>query len=504
MSRNHLPPTTTSYIHLRPEIKNKLDFYDNHHKKKSRPYYKFQAGSTTTFSGYTNIANLREKAGNYQQQERTSKYNIDVSKFFANNRKYPGTNNYMPPLMNDDMFQQPPKKIRRAVAHAELFKNRTSSNIYDINNYNAHNNNTKSSFTMSNINGLILSDSMCKHIRAEKLSSKQIHVKLSFESGCTCIRMMQFLQEQANANDNDIFEANFIVYSLCTNDVANIGATAAITQCREFINRTRKLFPKLKTIGWIALSPRLKPSRLFDSEGIRIHYRYFNQLLEELGKELNFDIVYGNLQTQHLHIDGLHPSISSGRNLIENALFNWFHKRIKMLIYPQQNDKPMEAATSYQNRLTSLDKNKDTIKSKFNYNKKTHYNNKKTHYNNKNDNLNHSNKNDNRNYYNKNDNRNYDDNRKNYIKENNYNDNNKHIQLNTYRQKKQIFNHNNNNDNINTVNDKYYKPTTAKTLYLPGKTLIPHYPHFLRHKEEFFEKSKYQMSLRIKKMTSFF
>ncbi|CAF3157517.1 unnamed protein product [Rotaria sp. Silwood2] len=126
--------------------------------------------------------------------------------------------------------------------------------------------------------------------------------------------MSQFLEQQTKINGNDIFEANVIVYSLCTNDVGNIGATAAIKQCRELINLTRELFPKLQEIGWIALSPRSKPSRLYNSEEIGIHYHHFNQLLAELGKEMNFDIIYANLQTQHLHIDGLHPSISSGRN----------------------------------------------------------------------------------------------------------------------------------------------------------------------------------------------
>ena len=42
---------------------------------------------------------------------------------------------------------------------------------------------------------------------------------------------------------------------------------------------------------------------------------------------MNFDIIYTNIQMQHLHIDGLHPSISSGRSLIENALSNWFNKK---------------------------------------------------------------------------------------------------------------------------------------------------------------------------------
>ena len=52
----------------------------------------------------------------------------------------------------------------------------------------------------------------------------------------------------------------------------------------------------------------------------------FNKLLKDLSKRLNFDVIYANLQIQHLHTDGLHPSISSGRVLIENAIKNYLNK----------------------------------------------------------------------------------------------------------------------------------------------------------------------------------
>ncbi|CAF3306250.1 unnamed protein product, partial [Rotaria sp. Silwood2] len=173
------------------------------------------------------------------------------------------------------------------------------------------------------------------------------------------------------------------------NDVGNIGATAAIKQCRELINLTRELFPKLQEIGWIALSPRSKPSRLYNSEEIGIHYHHFNQLLAELGKEMNFDIIYANLQTQHLHIDGLHPSISSGRNLIENALLNWFNKKIILLTNQKLNEKPIQCSTTYDNQTRPktllLLSNKDKG-SKFTHNSNKHDNNENDHYNDKNKN----------------------------------------------------------------------------------------------------------------------
>ncbi|CAF1577365.1 unnamed protein product, partial [Rotaria sordida] len=39
--------------------------------------------------------------------------------------------------------------------------------------------------------------------------------------------------------------SDFIVFSLCTNDVANLGPKIALQQCRFLIERTRILFPQL-------------------------------------------------------------------------------------------------------------------------------------------------------------------------------------------------------------------------------------------------------------------
>ncbi|CAF3593858.1 unnamed protein product [Rotaria socialis] len=37
---------------------------------------------------------------------------------------------------------------------------------------------------------------------------------------------------------------------------------------------------------------------------------------------MNFEIINANLQQQHMHTDGLHPSITSGRILIEKSIYN--------------------------------------------------------------------------------------------------------------------------------------------------------------------------------------
>ncbi|CAF4842395.1 unnamed protein product, partial [Rotaria sp. Silwood2] len=42
---------------------------------------------------------------------------------------------------------------------------------------------------------------------------------------------------------------------------------------------------------------------------------------------MNFQIINANLQKQHMHEDGFHPPIQSGRILIECAIKNWFSKQ---------------------------------------------------------------------------------------------------------------------------------------------------------------------------------
>jgi hypothetical protein len=448
MSDIHVPTTTgTSYVHLRPQVNKKINFYGDYQKKNYHSFKKFQTGSTTTFGGYTNIGH-----SNYiHQKHAPRKFNTKKSTSSSYERKTRSS--------NDNEFKQPPRKNRRTITHAKQYMSHTSSIIYERENYEKHEFNNDNYSRLNTLKCLILSDSMCKYIRPEKLTSNQIDVKLSYESGCTCSRMANFLQDQANINNNDMFKANVIVYSLCTNDVANIGANAAIDQCRKLIYLTKKLFPFLKSIGWLALSPRTKPSRTFNSTDIDMHYRRFNQMLKELGNEMNIDIINANLQLQHLHVDGLHPSITSGRNLIENALINWFNKKYSILNNQTKNDQFKQPDVTFMNNNKN---NKNSQNLKYNDNKifknLKYYDNKNLSYN--------DNKNE---YYS------YDD-KPIY---NPYQNKNKKLRL--YAPQCDKIK-NKNNDMIHDTR------RSENQLHIPGKLFIPYYPHFLRHKEEFFRK----------------
>ncbi|CAF2155764.1 unnamed protein product [Rotaria magnacalcarata] len=223
------PITNTSYIHLRPSyINTKHNLYGATQRKDFHPYRKFQTGSTTTFSGYTNISNYFPSKPQNDHATHISSTNN------TNNRKIPS-------LMSFDDFQQPPRKNRRSFQHAEQYKNQVQSIPNNMIKSYEHANYTKPT-TLNKFSGLILSDSICKYVRQEQVSTTNIKVNTSFESGCDCSRMLNFLEKKQQIEETHIFQTDFLVFSLCTNDVANLGADIAIQQCHHFIQRVRQLF----------------------------------------------------------------------------------------------------------------------------------------------------------------------------------------------------------------------------------------------------------------------
>ncbi|CAF3335412.1 unnamed protein product [Rotaria sp. Silwood2] len=344
--------------------------------------------------------------------------------------------------MSVDCFQQPPRRNRRSFQHAEQYRNQAP---IIINKY--ENNRYRSSSRSNKFTGIVLSDSMCKYVRADKVSSQGIQVRISFESGCDCTRMLNYLEQQS-IEKNFILQSNSILFSLCINDVANLGPNLAIEHCRLLIQRTRQLFPRLKSIGWLALSPRHKPSKLYNSSEIDKKNKEFNQLLKNLSNEMNFQIINANLQKQHMHEDGLHPSIQSGRILIERAIKKWFSK---------QKD------TFSSSNVDNFDKRNNLAQNNFNH--RNHNNQQKQ-------------------------------------QQHRY-----RYQYKQYYHKQQYQQQQQHNYQIDINNKNVYQPLSLskkrkqqqqqqqqkqkfpqETQYQSSKVLINHYPHFIRHKEEFFRK----------------
>ncbi|CAF4700341.1 unnamed protein product, partial [Rotaria sp. Silwood2] len=380
-----------------------------------------QTGSTTTFSGYTNISNC------FQSKPQ----NDNVTHINSSNN----TNNLkIPSLMSLNHFQQPPRKNRRSFQHAEQYKYLAQSiPNYAIKRYE-HVNYSKPT-TLTKLNGLVLSDSMCKYIRPEQISTDGIKVKVSFESGCDCSRMVNFLEKQ-QLEKNNIFETDFVVFSLCTNDVANLGPDLAIQQCRYLVQRIRQLLPRIKTIGWLALSPRWKPSKLFSSLDIEENNEKFNRLLQILSQQMNFQIINAHLQHQHMHQDGLHPSIQSGRILIEKALYNWFTTQSQRFSLDNEDNQ------YHHQHHNLLQQHQQQRQQQQQYHQQQRQ-------------------------------------QQQYYQQQRQQQQYHQQQRQQQQQKKHNYQNNENNNNYHSSIEQIQKPSNV---------LITHYPHFLRHKEEFFRK----------------
>ncbi|CAF3163328.1 unnamed protein product [Rotaria sp. Silwood2] len=70
----------------------------------------------------------------------------------------------------------------------------------------------------------------------------------------------------------------------------------------------------------MALSQRWKSSRFFTGNEFPTLHQEFNNRLHLLSKKINIDIVDAQLRVEDIKIqDGLHPTLSSGRQKFENV-----------------------------------------------------------------------------------------------------------------------------------------------------------------------------------------
>ncbi|CAF1383237.1 unnamed protein product, partial [Rotaria sordida] len=240
----------------------------------------------------------------------------------------------------------------------------------------------------------------------------------------------------------------------------------AIQHCRILIERIRQLFPRLQSIGWLALPPRWKPSKLFNDLEINENNRKFNQHLQILSKEMNFEIIDAGLQQHHMHRDGLHPSIQSGRLLIEKISNQWFAKQNKRLSITDLNTRSairsnnnIPIAPKYVNNNNN---NKiihpKQIKEKINQQPSIQH-------------------------------------KSNHCKT--FTRQSKHITNHAIQQHQENNNYQMNKQNI-------YQTSTETSNYIPSKTLVPRYPHFLKHKKGFFRKITIPTELENKKEDIFY
>ncbi|CAF1438996.1 unnamed protein product, partial [Rotaria sordida] len=205
------------------------------------------------------------------------------------------------------------------------------------------------------IHGIILSDSMASKCRMYKVNIPNvINVQLIARSGCNCEQMadwMASVEGKTKLNNTSV-----VLFSLGTNDIAQLGLDLTLKRCQWLIEYTRRTFPTIKTIGWMKLSPRTKPSRFFSGNQIANLHRAFNERLHLLSKERNIDIIDAQLKINDIRIeDGLHPTLSSGRQKFENAQRQWFARQAMYLsTYIDQQHTKHTTTTTMNNNLINL------------------------------------------------------------------------------------------------------------------------------------------------------
>ncbi|CAF3690455.1 unnamed protein product [Rotaria sp. Silwood1] len=344
-------------------------------QRKFNHFKRFQTGTTTTFNGYTNITGFpqtiippRPAPRRHPPPTSSSPYyhqhNHHPHHQYYNHHHYPHQNfnintNNLPSLLSINPFHLPPRHHTRTYHQAQQFhpnhqqhfprslsrsrfhllsqlpsrsRSRSHSNYrptpppikprrvhqqqhqqkfnrphyHQQHHRNYHHSPTPNSNIIYNdnkrtLNGIILSDSMCSRLRMYAIKKlPNYNVELSYESGCDIYGMINWLKTPEGQN----------------------------TRCCELISFIRQSFPGNRAIGWLALSPRWKPTRFVSAANIGQMHSQFNERLRILSQQWDFDVVDARLGLVDMRVeDGLHPSNTTGKWKYEGALREWFSSR---------------------------------------------------------------------------------------------------------------------------------------------------------------------------------
>ncbi|CAF0829864.1 unnamed protein product [Adineta steineri] len=494
-----------NYLSLRPQIPQKPSLYGAGQRKYNN-YHKFQTGTTTTFSGYTNV-NSRHHNNNFTPIPPSRQYHNYNNNNHYNNNNNNNRNHYNAPSLmnhnnNNHHYQTPSRHNTRSYYNAQTYHpqnqhysrplsshsrfnvlsrlpSRSPSphrifppsikprrHYHNHNNYNYNNNNKQHDNKNKHINvnvkqnnnvlkGFIISDSMCSRVRTYAINKLNLYnVQLSYESGCDSITMINWLKTpdaQSKVGCTD-----FLLISLGTNDVGRYGVDVSIQRCSELISFIRQSYRGIRVIGWLALSPRWKPTRFVSAAEIGDLHCQFNERLHILSKQLDFDFVDARLGPSDMRVeDRLHPSATTGKWKYEGAIREWFTTHAVLL---------QSSSFRYNNNHHHSSNNNNN-----------NYNNTQQHHHNIRQVINHNNSSSPFRYHhhssNNNNNNNYND------KQQNHNN-------------RQVVNHNSTQPFIVTTDSSNQNCNNNVHPNIPSRALINIYPHQLRTIDQFFRNNE--------------
>ena len=268
--------------------------------------------------------------------------------------------------------------------------------------------------------------------------------------GCDIYRMMQWLSTAEG--QRTVGNKDFLLISLGTNDVGRYGVDVSLSRCSEIISFIRQSFPGIRAIGWLALSPRWKPTRFVSSVEIGREHNRFNERLQVLSKQLDFDVVDARLGPSDMRVeDGLHPSSTTGRWKYEEALRNWFSSRA-VARYSSSPFQPEQSSTTILNNNDNRHYRRDA----YNVNHHYRHNNFQT-----------------------------------YDRHRHQNQNTRSVTTHNSTQPFIVTENRTVNSTVQrTVNTAVNKMNSNAHPCFPSRALIKFYPHKLRTKEQYFRENE--------------
>jgi hypothetical protein len=306
-----------SYHHLPapPPIKPRRQHYNNVKNNNNVNNNNYKYNNSVNNVHYNRNNNVNNMHYNQNDNVNNVHYNQNDNVNIHNNNNYNGNNyNAYNVHRNNNNNNYNVNNVHR-----------NNHNNYNARSYDSVNNvNYKSNNSVNTFKGVIISDSMCSRLRTYAIKKLNvIDVDLSFESGCDIIKMMHWLNTPDG--QRQVSNKQFLIISLGTNDVGRYGVDVSLQRCSELIRFIRRSFPGIRAVGWLALSPRWKPTRFISPVDIGLLHCQFNERLQVLSKRLDFDVVDARLGPADMRVeDGLHPSTTTGRWKYEEALREWF------------------------------------------------------------------------------------------------------------------------------------------------------------------------------------
>jgi len=162
---------------------------------------------------------------------------------------------------------------------------------------------------------VVAGSSMASRLIERNLGTPRDIVKLTFESGCNCEKMLTWLNSIEGRHF--MYGASRLILILGTNDLHVVGAEGTLYRIKQTVESIRVSFPSIMIV-WQLLQWRTKATRyLLSGFDVLQEIAKCNAMLLDLAGALHFHTIDPALTRHHICDDNLLPT-SYGSRVIEN------------------------------------------------------------------------------------------------------------------------------------------------------------------------------------------